>query len=173
MVPDPTDAATGEPAGTPNDVQLSDATIAEARAKLAYLESLAAVNTTVKGWIVPASKSAAVQRPEPDDLTAAQAADKKTTEEIVIISHGNICYQVVGHAPRGLEDAEDAVLSPFLKTPAMTESTLSAESGNSRPGLVLRKIADRYPEFAAAIYFPGVKNAGGFRVAVRQADARS
>ena len=88
---------------------------------------------------------------------------------IVRVADG--CYRPDGAAfPLAVSDAEDLVLSAFLRRPAMSQGDLIDQTGLAHAHKVLARLAAKYGgAFAAAIRLPGKKGNGGYAVLIRNA----
>jgi hypothetical protein len=93
----------------------------------------------------------------------------RSTEHVVILYLGEHCYQVEGHPPRKLTDAEDNVMVGFLEKPVMDQAEMIDKSGQDTAPRILKHIKDKYPEMAPAIHLPRAGRRGGYSVWIRHA----
>jgi len=106
--------------------------------------------------------------------TLAYVAGRLPRPDAVIISHGDGCYSIGSYQPIKLTCREDDLLEAILQAGGtMNKQQLVAVAGVEGTTR-LKAIATKYGgRFAPAIFRPGRKGAGGYRVAIRRAQEKS
>lgn len=104
---------------------------------------------------------------KPNERPAAQGAEPDRESRPEITLHRDRTFSIRGGPRLSLAEKDAAVLEAFLERSAMTESELQKVSGWERPGEILRKIGEKYPQFAPAIRRPGRKGNGGYSVTIK------
>jgi hypothetical protein len=138
-------------------------------------EYMQAVEMLPEGWVDMtqearmAALDALVRGPVPSTITEV-GTGSRTPSRPVVWYLGERVYRVDGCEPVAVTLQEDAVLRPFVKLPAMDDSTLVAKSGYGHAGKILRELTKKYNGvFAQAIRLPGGKAQGGYYIDLKEA----
>jgi hypothetical protein len=117
-----------------------------------------------RGFALPPDRQAQLAT----DLQREEAAPP--ADPACIASPGDRQYQIGPQALTVVSEREDTVLQAFLDQTAMDHPTLIERTEYEDAARILRGLAEKYGgAFAPAIFLPGGKGRGGYRVTIRRA----